>query len=72
MLPSQQTPNKQYLSIIVSKFVMEGFGFIHKQYSVPASTDLIQRRGNDKVKRLTYCAAGAEIKYFCLQAFTMQ
>lgn len=45
-------PNKQYFSIIVSKFVMEGFGLIHKQYSLPASAHLIQRKGNDEVKRL--------------------
>lgn len=68
LLPPQQTPNKQYLGIIVSKFVMEGSGLIHKQYSVPASTDVIQRKGNDKVKCLTYCAAGAKMGYFCLQS----
>lgn len=33
LVPPQQTPNKQNLSSIFSKFVMEGFGLIHKQYS---------------------------------------
>lgn len=51
-LPPQQTPNKQYLSINVSKFMIDGFGLIHKQYFLPASTDLIQRKGNDKMKCL--------------------
>lgn len=50
---------------------MEGFGLIHKQYSLPASTDLIQRKGNDRVKCLTYCALGAKKGYFCLQASTI-
>lgn len=64
-LPPQQTPNKQYLSITVSKFVIEGFGLIHKQYSVPASTDLIQRKGNDKVK----CLSGSQNRIFLFAAF---
>lgn len=72
MLPPQQRPNKQYLSITVSKFVMEGFDFIQRQYSLPAWTDFIQRKGNDKVKCLTYCAVGGTVKYFCLLAFTIR
>lgn len=71
LLPPQQTPNKQYLSIIVSKFVMEGSGHNHKQRSPTASTDFIQRKGNDKVKCLTYRAARAKMEYFCLQASTI-
>lgn len=66
-LPRRQTPNKHNLRVIVSKFVMERFG-IHKQCSLPAPTDLIQSKGNDKVKRLTHCAAGGRIGYLCLRA----
>lgn len=66
-LPPQQTPNKQYLSITVSKFVIEGFGLIHKQYSVPASTDLIQGKGNDKVK----CLSGSQNRIFLFAASTI-
>lgn len=66
-MPLQQTPHK-YLSLTVSKFVMEGSSLNHKQYSPTASTDFIQRKGNDEVKCLTYRAAGAKMEYFCLQA----
>lgn len=62
LLPPQQTTNKQYLSIIVSEFVMEQLVlFINN--TLPASTDLIRRKENDKVQCLTYCAVGVKKGY---------